>query len=335
MYAIIGGSGLAKLAALQAPRRQIMRTPYGEPSGAFTFGALAGARIVFVARHGYGHTIAPHEINYRANIWALKELGVEGVFAVASVGGIRADLAPRSLVVPHQILDYTHSRAATFCERGAEAVTHIDFTLPYTQRLRQRLIAGAQRAGEAVADGAVYACMQGPRLETAAEIDRLERDGADVVGMTGMPEAALAREAGLEYASLGVVVNHAAGRGDSRIRVELSQLDLALREAMVRAVRVLEAAVAGGGMIRPILRMGDPRLLQVSVPVTQFDYAAARRAAGRHVRDDACGRWRRPGRAADRRAAAGGDLRFRAQRALSGCAADAADGAHQSERSSR
>jgi len=243
MFGIIGGSGLAKLAALQAPRRQVMRTPYGEPSGAITFGTLAGCEIVFVARHGYGHTIAPHEINYRANIWALKELGVEGIFAVASVGGIRADLAPRSLVVPHQILDYTHSRECTFFERGATAVTHIDFTQPYAQRLRQRLLDGARRAGETVVDGAVYACMQGPRLETAAEINRLERDGADVVGMTGMPEATLAREAGLEYATLSVVVNHAAGRGDSKVQVELGQLGAALQQAMVRAVHVLEAAV--------------------------------------------------------------------------------------------
>ncbi len=243
MFGIIGGSGLAKLAALQSPRRQVMRTPYGEPSGAITFGTLAGREVVFVARHGYGHTIAPHEINYRANIWALKELGVEGIFAVASVGGIRADLAPGTLVVPHQILDYTHSRASTFVERGASAVTHIDFTLPYTQRMRQRLLQGAGRAGETVLDGAVYACMQGPRLETAAEVDRLERDGADIIGMTGMPEATLAREIGLDYATLSVVVNHAAGRRDSKNQVELSQLGATLQQTMVRAVRVLEAAV--------------------------------------------------------------------------------------------
>lgn len=245
MFGIIGGSGMAKLAALDAPRRQVMRTPYGEPSGALTFGRLAGQDIVFVARHGYGHTIAPHEINYRANIWALKELRVEGIFALASVGGIRADLVPRSLVVPHQILDYTHSRTTTFFESGASSVTHIDFTHPYTQRLRQRVLEAAGRAGEAVFDGAIYACVQGPRLETAAEVDRLERDGADIIGMTGMPEAALAREAGLDYASLSVVVNHAAGRGQSKTRVELSQLEEVLGQSMVRAVRVLEFAVQG------------------------------------------------------------------------------------------
>ncbi len=245
MFGIIGGSGLVKLAALDSPRRQVMRTPYGEPSGALTFGRLAGREIVFVARHGYGHTIAPHEINYRANIWALKELGVEGIFALATVGSIRAELVPRSLVVPHQVIDYTHSRTSTFFESGVNAVTHIDFTQPYTERLRRRLLEAAVRAGETVFDGAVYACTQGPRLETAAEVDRLERDGADIIGMTGMPEAALAREAQLDYASLSVVVNHAAGRGDSKTRVELTQLSEVLQQTIVRAVRVLEFAVRG------------------------------------------------------------------------------------------
>jgi 5'-methylthioadenosine phosphorylase len=245
MFGIIGGSGLVKLAALDAPRRQVMRTPYGEPSGALTFGRLAGRDIVFVARHGYGHTIAPHEINYRANIWALKELGVEGIFALATVGSIRADFVPGSLVVPHQVIDYTHSRASTFFESGVNAITHIDFTLPYTERLRQRLLQAAASAGESVVDGAVYACTQGPRLETAAEVDRLARDGADIIGMTGMPEAALAREAQLDYASLSVVVNYAAGRGDSKTRVELTQLSEVLQQTIVRAVRVLEYAVRG------------------------------------------------------------------------------------------
>jgi 5'-methylthioadenosine phosphorylase len=240
MYAIIGGSGLAKLSALQNTRRQVMRSPYGEPSGAMTFGELGGREVVFLARHGYGHTIAPHEINYRANIWALKELEVQGVFAVATVGGIRDDLGPGTLVVPDQILDYTHSRKSTFFE-GAEArVTHIDFTLPYSARLRQMLLQAAMAAGEVIVDGATYACTQGPRLETAAEIERIARDGGDLVGMTGMPEAALAREAGLDYAALGVVVNHAAGRGDSRQQIKLEDLEGVMRATVTRAVRILE-----------------------------------------------------------------------------------------------
>ena len=243
MYAIIGGSGLAKLSALGKTRRQVMRSPYGEPSGALTFGELGGREVVFLARHGYGHTIAPHEINYRANIWALRELEVRGVLSVATVGGVREDLGPGTLVVPDQIIDYTHSRKSTFFE-GAEArVTHVDFTLPYATRLRRLLLEAARAIGEPIVDGATYACTQGPRLETAAEIERIARDGGDLVGMTGMPEAALAREAGLDYAVLGVVVNHAAGRGESRREVKLDDLENVMRETVTRAVRILEQAV--------------------------------------------------------------------------------------------
>ena len=243
MYAIIGGSGLAKLSALQNTRRRVMRSPYGEPSGALTFGKLAGRDVVFLARHGYGHTIAPHEINYRANIWALKELGVRGVLSVATVGGVRDDLGPGTLVVPDQIIDYTHSRKSTFFE-GAEArVTHIDFTLPYSARLRALLLDSARAVGEPVVDGATYACTQGPRLETAAEIERIVRDGGHLVGMTGMPEAALAREAELDYAVLGVVVNRAAGRGESRLQIKLEDLESVMKQTVTRAVRILEQAL--------------------------------------------------------------------------------------------
>jgi 5'-methylthioinosine phosphorylase len=245
MFAIIGGSGLVKLSALESPRRRVMRTPYGEPSGALTFGTLAGQEVVFLARHGYAHTIAPHEINYRANIWVLKELQVDGIFALASVGGIRDDLGPGTLVVPDQIIDYTHSRDGTFFEGSGSAVTHVDFTQPYSATLRARLLRAARAIGEKVCDGGVYACTQGPRLETAAEIDRLQRDGADLVGMTGMPEAVLARELELEYASLAVVVNHAAGRGNSRERIEMRELEEVLGETMVRAVRILETCLGG------------------------------------------------------------------------------------------
>jgi len=243
MYAIIGGSGLAKLSALSDTRRQVMRTPYGEPSGALTFGRLAGREVVFLARHGYGHTIAPHEINYRANIWALKELKVDGVIAVATVGGVNAACGPGSLVVPDQIIDYTHSRQSTFFGGGGDGVVHVDFTQPYTARLRQLLLAAARRCGEPVSDGGVYACTQGPRLETAAEIDRIARDGGDLVGMTGMPEAVLAREAGLDYAALCVVVNHAAGRGSSAQKIELTELESMMQTTVRRAVNVLQAAI--------------------------------------------------------------------------------------------
>jgi 5'-methylthioadenosine phosphorylase len=243
MYAIIGGSGLVRLSALGAPRRQVMRTPYGEPSGALTFGRLAQRDVVFLARHGYGHTIAPHDINYRANIWALRDLKVQGVFAIATVGAIRPELAPGMLVVPSQIIDYTHGRTSTFFEGADAPVTHVDFTLPYAARLRRALLDAATSSGEAVVDGGVYACTQGPRLETAAEIDRLARDGADMVGMTGMPEAALAREAELDYATLAVVINHAAGRGESQSEIKLAELGDVMQAAVVRAVRLLEFAL--------------------------------------------------------------------------------------------
>jgi len=244
MHAIIGGSGLAKLSALESPRRQVMRTPYGEPSGAMTFGRLAGAEVVFLARHGYGHTLAPHEINYRANVWALRELKVEGVISVATVGGIRPDLGPGTLVLPDQIIDYTHSRKSTFFEGSEVPVIHVDFTEPYTPALRAELLAAAAACGEPLVDGGVYACSQGPRLETAAEIERIARDGGDMVGMTGMPEAALAREAELGYAAIGVVVNHAAGRGDSRHSIKLDQLEEVMRATVVRAVAILAAFVS-------------------------------------------------------------------------------------------
>ncbi len=247
MYAIIGGSGLTSLGNLNVTRREVMRTPYGEPSGALSFGQLGGCDIVFMPRHGYGHTIPPHQINYRANLWAVREAGVAGVLAVTSVGGIREDFGPGTLVAPDQIIDYTHARQHTFFE-GREStigapVSHIDFTWPYSKALRDRLLAAAKRAGETLHDGGVYGATQGPRLETAAEVARMERDGCDLVGMTGMPEAALARELALEYAGLSVVVNHAAGKGDSAQAISVEHLGGVMRLAIARVQRVVEAFV--------------------------------------------------------------------------------------------
>ncbi len=245
MLAIIGGSGLTQLSNLDVTHRLAVRTPYGEPSGALTFGRIAGADVVFLARHGYGHTIPPHEVNYRANIWALKEQKVEGVISVASVGGIRADMAPGVIAVPHQIIDYTWGRKNTYFEGGEQPVTHIDFTEPYSAQLRSRILEAAGTCGEAVVGDSVYATSQGPRLETAAEIDRLERDGADVVGMTGMPEAALARELEMDYATIAVVANSAAGRAGSLHGIRLEQIEQVLRESLARVRRIIEGVVAG------------------------------------------------------------------------------------------
>jgi len=243
MLAIIGGTGLTQLANLEVSRRQVVRTPYGELSGPLTFGAIRGVPAVFLARHGYGHTIPPHQVNYRANLWALKEQGASEIVSVVSVGGIRADLGPGKIVVPHQIVDYTWGRMSTFFENEAP-VKHVDFTEPYTAGLRNRLLSAAKACGEAVVDGAVYAATQGPRLETAAEIDRLERDGAEIVGMTGMPEAALAREIELGYAAIVVVVNHAAGRGASARGVALQEIEEVLKHSMGRVRKIIEAFVA-------------------------------------------------------------------------------------------
>ena len=184
--------------------------------------------------------IAPHEVNYRANLWALKDAGADSVVSVASVGGIRNDIWPGGILLPHQVIDYTWGRPSTFFEGPGAPVNHIDFTEPYSRVMRARLLKAAAAAGERVTDGGVYAATQGPRLETAAEINRLERDGADIVGMTGMPEAALAREIGLEYAALTVVANYAAGRGDSEHAVPLDKIGAVLEEAMGRVRRIIE-----------------------------------------------------------------------------------------------
>ncbi len=240
LLAIIGGSGLSKLGIMEVTRRKVVRTPYGEPSGALTFGVIRKREVVFLARHGYGHTIAPHEVNYRANIWALKDAGADTVVSVASVGGIRKDVLPGMLMLPDQVIDYTWGRPSTFFEGAGVPVNHIDFTEPYSREVRRRLLSCAKACGEPILDGGVYAATQGPRLETAAEITRLERDGADIVGMTGMPEAVLAREVSLDYATIAVVANYAAGRGDSARAVPLDKIGEILDEAMGRVRRIIE-----------------------------------------------------------------------------------------------
>jgi len=240
LLAVIGGSGLSKLGIMEVTQRKVARTPYGEPSGPLTFGRIRGREVIFLARHGYGHTIAPHEVNYRANLWALKDAGADRVVSVASVGSIRSDCFPGQLLLPHQVIDYTWGRASTYFEGAGAPVNHIDFTEPYSVELRKALLKAAAACGEKISDGGVYAATQGPRLETAAEINRLERDGADLVGMTGMPEAVLAREISLEYATIAVVANYAAGRGDSQHAVPLDKIGEILDEAMGRVRRIID-----------------------------------------------------------------------------------------------
>ena len=232
--AVIGGSGLYQFPGLENASRRAMDTPYGPASGEVVLGDFAGKRLAFLARHGESHTLAPHRVNYRANLWALHALGARRVIGVNAVGGIRADMGPRVLVVPDQLIDYTHGRITSFCDAEGVEVRHIDFSEPYTASLRQALLDAAGRAGIAVIDGGCYGATQGPRLETRAEIARMKRDGCDLVGMTGMPEAALARELELDYACLALVANFAAGCGDeAEISIEEIFAHLAAATAQV------------------------------------------------------------------------------------------------------
>jgi len=226
LLAIIGGSGSEHFYGSRVPHSGPRRTPYGLTSAAIGRLALAGREVLFLPRHGIGHRIPPHRVNYRANIWALKDAGASHVVGLASVGGIAARLGPRSFAVPHQIIDYTHGRDQSFYVGDEAGVRHTDFTEPYCQALRAQLLTACAVADVPALDHAVYGTTQGPRLETAAEIARLERDGCDLVGMTGMPEAALARELDLCYATLAYVVNWAAGKAEGPIAMDEIQENL-------------------------------------------------------------------------------------------------------------
>lgn len=236
MLGIIGGSGLEQLDGLELQSEHPMITPYGRLASPILEGVWQGKKLFFLSRHSSDHSLAPHLINYRANIWALKSLGVTQVVAVAAVGGISALNAPQSISIPDQIIDYTWGREHSFVEADTP-VQHINFCQPYTHSLRLRLLNAAVKAAQPVVDGGCYAATQGPRLETAAEIAKLKRDGCDIVGMTGMPEAALAMEAGLEYACLALVVNWAAGVQEEDI--DLSEIYQNLEQGMLRVRRVL------------------------------------------------------------------------------------------------
>jgi len=235
--AIIGGTGLAELKGLEITGREASNTAYGEPSGHLVFGRYGQQDIVFLPRHGHKHTIPPHKINYRANIKALHNVDVDRIIAVNAVGGIRSDCGPGRVVIPNQLVDYTFGREHTFYDgRKAMGLEHIDFTKPYSEGLRQILIGVAEQANIDVVRDGVYAATQGPRLETAAEINRYEQDGCTIVGMTGMPEAALAKEAGIDYASCSVVVNWAAGRGQDDIHMDIERY---LSEGMDQVKKLL------------------------------------------------------------------------------------------------
>lgn len=240
--AIIGGSGLLSLEGLDTERRELMETPYGEPSSALTFGTYSGKQVIFLARHGEEHSILPHRINYCANLASLQQAGATQVIAVCTVGGITRDMQPGRVIIPDQLVDYTWSRRHTTYEDARNYAAHIDFTEPYCASLRTHLIDAADKAGIDVVTAATYGATQGPRLETAAEIDRLEKDGCHIVGMTGMPEASIARELGLCYAAIAVSVNYAAGREDGPI--DMREIAANLTAGMVNVRAILSEALA-------------------------------------------------------------------------------------------
>ncbi|MCB1753042.1 MAG: S-methyl-5'-thioinosine phosphorylase [Gammaproteobacteria bacterium] len=235
--AIIGGSGITRLNGLEILRREVVHTPYGEPSAPLTHGIFHGHELIFLPRHGAAHTIPPHRVNYRANLWALKQIGIENVVGVAAVGSVNRVMAPGTIVIPDQIIDYTYDRDHTYFDDNLTHVTHIDFTSPYCEALRQALLASAASANIDVGAGGTYGATQGPRLETSREIDRMEQDGCDLVGMTGMPEASLARELEICYACCAVVANWAAGRSDGPIT--MSKIEEHLTEGMKKVYKIL------------------------------------------------------------------------------------------------
>lgn len=237
--AVIGGSGLYALPGFVEAERLHGSTPYGEPSGPIRTGTLHGRAVAFMARHGENHSLPPHRVNYRANLHALAQLEPAAVLAINTVGGISAACAPRALVLPDQIIDYTHGRAASFWDE-AGPMRHVEFGQPYSARLRTAVVQAAARAGITLVDGGCYGATQGPRFETCAEIARMRRDGCDIVGMTGMPEAALARELELDYACIAPVANWAAGCGDGK-EITLDEVFANLEAANGQLPALLEA----------------------------------------------------------------------------------------------
>jgi 5'-deoxy-5'-methylthioadenosine phosphorylase len=239
MIGIIGGTGLTQLGELEVLESKWIDTPFGEPSAALTFGRIAGKDVVFLARHGDPHQIPPHKINYRANLSALQQAGVTEIIAVNAVGGIHQALGPAEVAIPDQIIDYTHGREHTIYDTSSSDLDHIDFTFPYSENIRTLLLNASNKAGVNVLEGGIYGATQGPRLETAAEIKKYKRDGCDLVGMTGMPEASLAREFNIDYACLALSVNWAAGLSDSIITMD--DIHQAIDQGIGKVHKILNA----------------------------------------------------------------------------------------------
>ncbi len=240
LLGIIGGTGVEELDGMVVYEEHLPETPYGAPSRAVQEGRLGNARVLFLHRHGGPAAIPPHRVNYRANLWAMRSLGATDVVGINAVGGISAEMATGRLVVPDQIIDYTWGREHTVDDGSSGSLQHIDFTDPYDRDLRLALLAAADACAIDVENGGVHGITQGPRLETAAEVRKMAQEGCDIVGMTGMPEAALARELGLAYAAVCMVVNPAAGLGDVPLSLDMMR-DILQRET--RVVRRLLTAL--------------------------------------------------------------------------------------------
>jgi 5'-methylthioinosine phosphorylase len=241
MLAIIGGTGLTSLDGLNITEKKTLTTPFGTPSSELVIGEFQDKPVIFLPRHGQQHSIPPHKINYRANIWALHSLGVSKIVAVAAVGGIRQDMAPGVLAVPDQIIDYTYGREHSFFSDDFSSDKHIDFTFPYDETLRQQILQAAKAGDVSIVNDGTYGSVQGPRLETAAEIKRMAQDGCSLVGMTGMPEASLARELDMDYATIALSANWAAGLSDSVIT--MAEIEQTVADGISRIKKILSALI--------------------------------------------------------------------------------------------
>ncbi len=234
---VIGGSGLYEIKGLILKNKEKITTPFGKPSEQYFIGKIGNIEVIFLPRHGSHHNIPPHIINYRANIWGLKKLGVERIISVSAVGGIKKGLKPGDIVVLSQVIDMTKKRKSTFYD-GKTGVIHIDFTEPFCPEMRQTLLKAGRRVRVPVKDGGTYVAVEGPRLETATEIKSFRILGGDVVGMTGMPEASLARELEICYSGISVVANYAAGINKKKLTT--TEVMEAMRASTEKIKRLLK-----------------------------------------------------------------------------------------------
>ena len=242
MIAIIGGTGLSRLFDTAPVSRRSCESRFGSPSDDLSVYEVADRQVVFLPRHGHPHRVAPHLINYRANLDCLQKFGVTKVIAVNAVGGIHPEMGPEGISIPDQIIDYTYGREHTIYDAQANALDHIDMSYPYSDSVRAALIDAARDCHEPVLANGCYAATQGPRLESSAEIKRIKRDGGDMVGMTGMPEAAIARELGMDYGCIALSVNWAAGIVDEVITMD--DINASLSKGMDKALAIVKRAVA-------------------------------------------------------------------------------------------